>query len=118
MSLDMPQAEKAMEELIAKLSALTIDEKRSMESEYCELVFLNKNQAEWDRVLGEVLSSPVKCAKVKPGREDLQLTQAYGGIQTNQTLYKKDFGASIIIAMLWPWQDATHTTLKVAVIKK
>jgi hypothetical protein len=32
---------------------------------------------------------------------------------TNQVLYRKAFGDGTILAMLWPWQDGTHTTLKV-----
>ena len=31
---------------------------------------------------------------------------------TNQVLYRKAFGDATVLAMLWPWQDGTHTTLE------
>ncbi|MCU0666867.1 MAG: hypothetical protein MUF05_07230 [Candidatus Omnitrophica bacterium] len=56
---------------------------------------------------------------VWPSNEHLPLVvermiQGYGGIMPGQTLYfsrKSDFP---IFAMLWPWQDGEHTTVKIA----
>ena len=38
---------------------------------------------------------------------------SYGGIMPGQTLYFCDSGNAIVIAMLWPWRDGLHTTLKI-----
>lgn len=37
---------------------------------------------------------------------------SYGGIMAGQTLYYWAKGPEILLAMLWPWQDGAHTTLK------
>ncbi|MFA6349721.1 MAG: hypothetical protein WCY12_02175 [Candidatus Omnitrophota bacterium] len=37
---------------------------------------------------------------------------SYGGIMSGQTLYYWTKGAETLLAMLWPWQDGSHTTLK------
>lgn len=42
---------------------------------------------------------------------------AYGGIMPGQTLYYSNEGSDTIFAMLWPWQDKQHITLKVIKIK-
>ncbi|MCX5713100.1 MAG: hypothetical protein NTY47_08635 [Candidatus Omnitrophica bacterium] len=48
-------------------------------------------------------------------RMSLQMRKAldsYGGIMVGQTLYYWTKGPETMIAMLWPWQDGSHTTLK------
>lgn len=40
----------------------------------------------------------------------------YGGIQPGQILYFRNAQEGELFAMLWPWQDGLHTTVKI--IKK
>ncbi len=40
----------------------------------------------------------------------------YGGIRPDQTLYKKVFDKYVLIAMIWPWGDQQHMTLKMPLI--
>lgn len=52
-------------------------------------------------------------------RMTIQMQEAikgYGGIMPGQILYYWNHGPDTIFAMLWPWQDGNHTTVKV--IKK
>lgn len=105
-------------DIIAKCSNLDISEQRSTAEDYSELVFFNKEQEEWNRILTEILGEAKKPAGKDPSEEDDSLTEEYGGIFTNQTLFQKDFDTVTVIAMVWPWQDGVHTTLKVAVIKR
>ena len=42
-----------------------------------------------------------------------QLIEGFGGIMQGQTLYLRDAGKDTVFAMLWPWQDGLHTTVKV-----
>lgn len=37
----------------------------------------------------------------------------FGGIMPGQTLYFWDKGSETIFAMLWPWGDGRHTTVKI-----
>ncbi|MBN3039030.1 MAG: hypothetical protein JW869_06415 [Candidatus Omnitrophica bacterium] len=104
--------------IIEKCNSLDISEQRSVSEDYCELVFFNKELEEWNNILTEILGPAKKPPGMDPTQEDDALTEEYGGIFTNQTLFKKDFDDCTIIAMIWPWQDGTHTTLKLAYLKK
>jgi len=104
-----------LKEIIEKCNTLAVREKRSVTDEYCELVFYSKDTDEWDKVFTEIFGKAVKPSGTKPTKEDLRLTENYGGIHANQTLYKKEADNTTIIAMFWPWQDNSNTTLKLAV---
>lgn len=105
-------------EILQKCGELAVYEKRKMEAEYNELVVFNKDLSRWERIFGEIFGPPAK----PPGREisveDFKLTKPYGGVQDNQTLFKKETADAVMIAMFWPWQDMVHTTIKIVVIKK
>lgn len=107
-----------LKEIVEKCSKLGVDEQRCVSDEYAELVFFNKEIEQWHKILIDALGPAIKPPGAQPTEEDLRLTKDYGGIHDNQTLFKKEFDDSIAIAMLWPWQDETHTTLKIALLKK
>ena len=105
-----------LSEIIERFGDLAIHAKRASADDYCELVFHSKDTAQWCKAITGVLGSAVKPSNIKPTKEDLRIADAYGGIQAGQTLFKKDFEGHSIIAMLWPWQDQAHTTLKIALL--
>ncbi len=107
-----------IQEIAARYKDLEVSERRSEKEDYAELVFLNKDAARWDLVLTELFGAPVKPKGKKPSREESALTDSYGGVQANQVLFKKDCDNGTALAMLWPWQDNAHTTLKIILLKK
>ncbi|MGA1824695.1 MAG: hypothetical protein ACMUIP_08515 [bacterium] len=107
-----------LSEILTACGDLEIVEKRSIDNEYNELVFLNKEIDQWKTILSEICGPPIKPAGIKPTAEDLMTTKDYGGIFNNQTLFKKEFDNGTIIAMFWPWQDSVHVTLKMALLNK
>lgn len=107
-----------LKEVIAKCSDLEVQEERSLNDGYVELVFFTKDQDAWSKALAQDLGEPIKPAGVEPSKEQSALTEAYGGVFANQTLFNKDFNGTRILAMFWPWQDKEHTTLKLALLKK
>lgn len=106
-----------VKDLLSKISHLKAEEKRTISEEYSELVFLNKDIDELCKIFSGILGEPEKKQGIKPSKDILRLTKNYGGVRENQTLFKKDNAQNTIIAMLWPWQDNMHTTLKMAIIK-
>jgi hypothetical protein len=104
--------------ILEKCSVLDTAEMRHDSPEYAELVFYSRDTAKWSEILAEFLDMPAKPAGAKPEEGDLVLTEGYGGIYQNQTLFKKAFDAGAVIAMLWPWQDGEHTTLKLILLKR
>ncbi len=118
MNPDIKQADNMLKKIIETCLMLSIHEKRDINDKYFELVFYNKEIDEWIKIFTNILGAAVKPANTKPTKENLRLTEDYGGIYGNQTLFKKEFDDAMIIAMFWPWQDNTHTTLKIALLKK
>ncbi len=104
-----------LSEIIDKFANLKIYEQRFITDNYDELVFFNNELNEWNRIFVETLGSPIKPAGVEPTAEHLSISANYGGIDGNQTLFRKEFDAVTVVAMFWPWQDNVHTTLKVVV---
>ena len=105
-----------LSEIAGRFAGLQIDNKRVDTEEYCELVFYTKDTAEWDKAIAGFFGPAVKPLKARPSREDLRITEAYGGIQAGQVLFRKDVEGRSAIAMFWPWQDGTRTTLKIALL--
>jgi hypothetical protein len=101
-----------LKQIMDQCGGLDIFEKRRVSDAYSEIVFCNKDNDKWNKLFEDIFGFPAKSAGVKPTEEHLSLTKDYGGIHANQTLFKKIFDDSLVIAMLWPWQDDTHTTLK------
>ena len=107
-----------LKEIIEKCGTVSICEERCMNDEFCELVFYNKDTGEWTRIVAAILGHAIKPAGVEPTTDDQYLTKDYGGIWSDQTLFRKEFDDGTVIAMFWPWQDGIHTTLKMYLFKK
>lgn len=107
-----------IKEIIEKYSTLRVSEKRGSSRDYDERVFYNEDIDKWNKIFFEIFGAAAKPAGAQPTDDDLNLTENYGGIQDNQTLFKKEFDDAIVVVMLWPWQDDVHTTLKTALLKK
>ncbi|MBF0484786.1 MAG: hypothetical protein HQL25_08800 [Candidatus Omnitrophica bacterium] len=101
-----------IKDILAPLLKLTIAENRGVEEDYAEIVFLRKDVQLWEKTLKPFLGDPVKPEGQKPTENDLQLTEEFGGIWSNQTLFYKDCGDVKLIGMFWPWQDERHVTFK------
>lgn len=104
-----------LKEVMDKFVGLNITETRTITDNYCEVVFCTKDTAQWEKILAETLGPAIKPPKTKPGKDELRMAEYYGGIRNGQTLFRKDFDDISIIALLWPWQDNTCTTLKLAI---
>ncbi len=107
-----------LKEITDCFGELKIHEKRCLADDFVELVFFNEEIDEWHRILAAFLGDPIKPSGQEPSSKDLELTARTGGIRANQTLYEKDMTEGTIIAKFWPWEDAVHTTLRMALLLK
>ncbi len=106
-----------LREIIERCRMLGVDEERCKSDEYSELVFYKKDIDQWYKIFADVLGPAVKPAEKKTKREHLHLTKDYGGIWAGQTLFRKAFKDVTVIAMIWPWEDGIHATLKMALLE-
>lgn len=107
-----------LKKIIKGCRELNIYEKRLITDKKGELVFYSKDIMEWNKLLIDMLGPAAKPEGVRPTKDNKMLTKEHGGIRSNQTLFKKDYSDRIIIAMLWPWQRAEYTTLKIIFMDK
>lgn len=105
-------------EIIEKCNMLSVYEERCMTDEYYEIVFYNKDINEWTAIFTEILGKSVKPAGDKPTKEQMKMTDSFGGILVSQTLFVYENDDQSIVVMFWPWQDGVHTTVKMALTNK
>lgn len=105
-----------IEEILRVLNSMEVFEKRTAEQKYYELVFYTRDLKKWMDVLTTYFGKPVKPSGVKPDKEHLDVTKNFGWIFDNQVLFKTTDDKTVRIAMLWPWEDGEHITLKIAEI--
>jgi len=106
-----------LQELSRKWEQLKICEQRADREDYLELVFFSEDAGQWIELLSACLGPARKDSGAEPAEDHLSLAKPFGGIYEDQVLFFQEFTGHSVLAMLWPWQDDAHTTLKVALIK-
>lgn len=106
----------SLKQIFEKFTSIEFAEKRCVDDEYVEVVVLNKQSEEWNKISQELFGPALKPAGAKPNKDALSLTEEYGGIRNDQSLFKKEIDGRPVMAMFWPWQDGIHTTLKIFVL--
>jgi len=80
---------------------------------YFEAVVLNDNIGNLTKKLETFFGPPIEYPKAGLPSTHQETVEKLGGIDPGQTLYFWNEGNHAIFAMLWPWQDEKHTTLKI-----
>lgn len=102
-------------ELIKNLKKIPFDEIRKEYEGYFEFVVSVKHLLSLYPLFEGYYGVPFKPAGIAPTPKAMSVTRNYGGIQTQQTLYfaSRPEGVSDC-AMIWPWNDGQHATVKMA----
>jgi hypothetical protein len=98
--------------LCEEFADLPLHETRTATGTYVELVFFSRDLADWSNRLEAHLGSPVHAGRARPSRQVRSVTSEHGGITRGQTLYLTNREDGDVVAMLWPWRDGVHVTLK------
>lgn len=101
-----------LQDILAKCDGLEINEKRVVEDEYVEIVFLTDDLQQWYNRLINIFGQPVKPIDANPSKEHDQFSKNYGGVRSNQTLFQNEIEGMMFGAMFWPWSNETFITLK------
>ena len=117
-----------LETLVGKELCNAIVEVRDDSDSYEEIVLLNDDISEWNKALNEKLGPPLISREeyeIVGSSEDvltskidvaLELADNYGGISQGQTLYHGIYDSTVILIMIWPWQNNKNATLKKAIL--
>ena len=101
-------------ELVRELKKAPLDELRKEEDGYFECVVEERHLARLYASLERYFGVPFKPPGVAPTAEHSRKSRAYGGIRRQQTLYYVARGGFDNCAMIWPWNDRSRATLKLA----
>lgn len=106
----MPQFESIKKEI----KACNFDELRTDCDNYFEAVIVRDELSRLTGTLNNFFGLPVFPSKNRLSNLASRAVNSFGGIQPGQTLYSAQAEKSgQIYAMLWPWQDGMHTTVKI-----
>ena len=100
-------------ELSEEIRKTAVEEKRADSNDRLELVVKNGALNEITPILERYFGPAVKPAGKNPSGPNRDLTNPFGGILKNQTLYYADRENCSNLAMIWPWSDGERSTLKI-----
>ena len=86
---------------------------RTDNSNYFEAVFIKEELVKLNVRLKNFFGEPAWPSKDKFTSQMQEAIKDFGGIKDGQILYFKNEGVNSVFAMLWPWQDGLHTTIKI-----
>ncbi|MFZ7127900.1 MAG: hypothetical protein ACOWWM_17220 [Desulfobacterales bacterium] len=87
------------------------------QGEYGEIVFYSEDMSQWDNVLQRHFGAPLKSTHTPVTEELMLMTEPFGEIFDHQALFFRQEENVRIMAMLWPWRDSIHTTLKLIFLR-
>jgi hypothetical protein len=102
--------------LINEIKSAVFDSLRSDKESYFEAVFLNDELTKLFPKFEKFFGLPAWPSEKPLPSQVEEIIGEFGGIMPGQTLYFCNDGSDYIVLMLWPWNDAIHTTVKI--IKK
>lgn len=97
----------------AGLKDLRFDTLRTDCDNFFEAVIVKNELKKLNSRLETFFGSPVFPSKKRLSFQAEDAIQGFGGIMAGQTLYFWNEGKEAIFAMIWPWQDGQHSTIKV-----
>jgi len=100
-------------EIREKLEGIVFDTLRLDEDGHFEAVVIKDELANLTDRLEKIFGPPVCPSKGRLLSQVQELIKDFGGVWPGQTLYFWNDGSDTIFAMLWPWQDGYHITLKI-----
>ena len=103
-------------DICTEVKTVVFESMREDTNDYFEAVVVREHFENLTQRLTASFGMPLWPSDTRLPRRVQTIIQEFGGIRPGQTLYYSSNGGAHIIAMLWPWQDGFHTTLKI--IKK
>lgn len=101
------------DELMSQISKLDCEEKRALETDYCEVVVSKVQLPGLTTLLQTYFGSPFKPSGKSADHEAARHAKPYGGVEANQILYLKKASVGAELALLWPWGSGASVTVKI-----
>ncbi len=102
-----------LSELKVELKHIDFDTIRMDRDNYFETVILNNELTKLTQRLEKFFGSSMTSSGGILSFQVQGAIKDFGGIKPGQTLYCWREDNDVLFAMLWPWQDGRHTTVKI-----
>ena len=99
-------------EVKKEVKDINFDMLRMDKDDYFEAVVVKEELEKLQERLKKFFIEPISPSKDRLSFQMQVAVKDFGSIRNEQTLYFWNEGQDTIFAMLWPWQDGSHTTLK------
>jgi hypothetical protein len=106
------------DQLRTEVKGIDFDAIRRDEDHYFEGVIVRDRLAGLTLRLERYLGHPVWPSKSMLSEQVRELLSPYGGIREGQGLYLFNEENCSVFAMLWPWGDGVHITLRLGIISR
>jgi hypothetical protein len=100
------------DELKTEIKPISFVVVRADTQDYLEVVILKNNLDGLCAILDRLFGSPIWPPENKIPALAVEAIKKYGGVMSGQTLYFWNQDDFCVFAMLWPWSDGEHITLK------
>lgn len=107
-----------LNEIRKGLEGVVFERIRQDEDSFFEAVVVQDELVKLTGVLEKFFGSAVSPSENKLPQEIEDAINSFGGIFSGQSLYFSNQEEDALLAMLWPWQDGQHTTVKLFKINK
>jgi hypothetical protein len=101
------------EELKSQIKSCKFDETRVDNNAFFEAVVGKANLEALNAKLSSIFGPPALPSGNKLSAEANDIVQHHGGVMAGQTLYFTHIDSAPVFAMLWPWGDKEHITVKI-----
>ncbi|MDD4940401.1 MAG: hypothetical protein PHE65_00670 [Candidatus Omnitrophica bacterium] len=99
-------------DLKGRIKAAGYETLRTESDTYFEVVFLKAKLEDHTTALNELFGKIAWPSDTPVSAEIKKAIAQYGSVMAGQTLYAEQDGGNVVFAMLWPWGDREHITLK------
>lgn len=95
------------------LEGVVFNTLRADTDNYFEGVLIKEELVKLTGILDKFFGAPALPSHNKLSPQIQKIIDSFGGVMSGQALYFWNQGNDAIFAMLWPWQDGLHTTVKI-----
>jgi hypothetical protein len=103
-----------IDELMRRARKIRHEQTRRESEDYLEMVMFRESSNDVLSLFESYFGSPLKASGQDPDDEAERLSNPYGGIAKEQTLYHAAREDADHLAMIWPWTDGKRMTVKIA----
>lgn len=103
--------------LVEAVKKVRLQELRASSDNYFEVVVKKADLPEIEVLFSSHFGTPFKPAGVSSSKDAHRISEPFGGIRPNQTMYLRRDKEGDSIAFFWPWGCGTQVTVKVILVR-